>query len=156
LLSVMPQVEARAVTIPNMISHHFEAESEPADRVPEIVWSRKNRRTPHEGGAAISLSDASGGAFPYLLMVSTIEPPKNHLALLEAWELLRAGRYPHLNLVCVGALGWDHEPTLRRFAPWLQRGGLHMLENVPAIDLRLLYRHAKATVCPSLGEGFDY
>jgi hypothetical protein len=27
---------------------------------------------------------------------------------------------------------------------------------VPAPDLRVLYRHAVATVCPSLGEGFDF
>jgi glycosyltransferase involved in cell wall biosynthesis len=27
---------------------------------------------------------------------------------------------------------------------------------VPADELRLLYRHASATVCPSFGEGFDY
>jgi glycosyltransferase involved in cell wall biosynthesis len=96
------------------------------------------------------------GDLPYLLMVSTIEPRKNHLALLDAWELLRAGPYPHLNLICVGSLGWDHDAILRRFSPWLQRGGLHVLENVPAADLRLLYRHAAATVCPSLGEGFDF
>ena len=31
-----------------------------------------------------------------------------------------------------------------------------MLENVPSNDLRLLYRHARATVCPSFGEGFDF
>ena len=31
-----------------------------------------------------------------------------------------------------------------------------MLSGVPAPDLRVLYRHATATVCPSLGEGFDY
>jgi len=27
---------------------------------------------------------------------------------------------------------------------------------VPAADLRLLYRHASATVCPSFGEGFGF
>jgi glycosyltransferase involved in cell wall biosynthesis len=31
-----------------------------------------------------------------------------------------------------------------------------LLENVPSADLRLLYRHAAATVCPSFGEGFDF
>jgi len=31
-----------------------------------------------------------------------------------------------------------------------------MLNKVPAPDLRVLYRHAAAKVCPSLGEGFDY
>ncbi len=156
LLSLLPEVEPRTVTIPNMISHHFEAEDALATRVPEIIWSRKNRHALHEGGAAIAEGDLADGSFPYLLVVCTIEPRKNHLALLDAWELLRAQKYPRLNLVCVGSLGWDHESTMQRFAPWLERGGLHLLHDVPAADLRLLYRHAQATVCPSLGEGFDF
>jgi glycosyltransferase involved in cell wall biosynthesis len=31
-----------------------------------------------------------------------------------------------------------------------------LLEDVPAADLRLLYKHACATICPSFGEGFDF
>lgn len=156
LLSVLPQAEPRALTIPNMISPQFAPEPAPADRVPEIIWSRKNRGAPHEGGAGVADEDLAGGDLPYLLMVSTIEPRKNHLALLDAWELLRAGGFPRLNLVCVGSMGWEHQTIVQRFAPWLRRGGLHLLENVPTADLRLLYRHAQATVCPSLGEGFDF
>jgi glycosyltransferase involved in cell wall biosynthesis len=101
-------------------------------------------------------ADCPNGELPYLLMVSTLEPRKNHQVLLDAWELLRSGRHPGLHLVCVGSLGWDYETILQRFAPWLERGGVHFLHAVPANDLRLLYRHARATVCPSLAEGFDY
>ena len=53
LLSVMPEPPSRAVTIPNMVSHHFFAETTSAQRVPEVIWSRKNRQAPHDGGAAI-------------------------------------------------------------------------------------------------------
>ena len=156
LLSVMPELKERAVTIPNMISHHYQPETASAERVPEIVWSRKNRLAPHAGGVAIDAQDLAGGDWPYLLMVSTLEPRKNHLALLDAWELLRHQSCPGLNLVCVGGLGWEHESILQRFSPWLARGGVHLLCDVPPADLRLLYRHAQATVCPSLGEGFDF
>jgi glycosyltransferase involved in cell wall biosynthesis len=31
-----------------------------------------------------------------------------------------------------------------------------LVENVPSPDLRLLYKHARATICPSFGEGFDF
>lgn len=156
LLSVMPELAPRSLTIPNMISHHYRPEAEPADRVPEIVWSRKNRQAIHGGGASIHPTDVEGGQLSYLLVVSTIEPRKNHLALLDAWELLRTRGYPRLNLVLVGSMGWDHDGIMRRLAPWLERGGVHLLENVPPEDLRLLYRHASATVCPSLAEGFDF
>ena len=156
LLSILPEIAPRAETVPNMISHHFMPEEAPPARVPEIIWSRKNRQAPQGGGAAIADSDMEHGELPYLLMVSTLEPRKNHLALLEAWELLRTTTHPKLNLVCVGSLGWDHGAILQRFAPWLERGGVHLLEGVPADDLRLLYRHAQVTVCPSFGEGFDF
>ncbi|MCV2359831.1 glycosyltransferase family 4 protein [Paucibacter sp. TC2R-5] len=156
LLSVLPEVEGRAVTIPNMVSHHYVPEQGPPSRVPEIIWSRKNRQAPHEGGADVYDGDLQDGALPYLLMVCTVEPRKNHQALLDAWELLRTQGYSQLNLICVGSMGWDHEAILRRFTPWLRRGGLHLLHDVPPQDLRLLYRHAQVTVCPSFGEGFDF
>jgi hypothetical protein len=47
-------------------------------------------------------------------------------------------------------------PLLRAFGSWIERGQLFMLSAVPAPDLRVLYRNALATVCPSLGEGFDF
>ena len=45
---------------------------------------------------------------------------------------------------------------MAKFRPWLERGELCALEDVPAPELRLLYSHARATVCPSFGEGFDF
>jgi glycosyltransferase involved in cell wall biosynthesis len=92
----------------------------------------------------------------YLLMVSTIEPRKNHLSLLTAWERLRLEKFPSLKLIVVGALGWHHETIIERFRPWLERREAFLLEDVLASELRVLYRHARATVCPSFGEGFDY
>ena len=156
LLSVLPELESRTVVIPNMVLDRPESEIGTADRVPEIIWSRKNRAAPQGGGAPVLPADLHDGTLNYLLMVSTIEPRKNQVALLDAWELLRSGAHPDLHLVFVGGLGWQHEEIVERFAPWLARGGLHLLSEVPATDLRTLYRHARATVCPSFAEGFDY
>jgi len=58
--------------------------------------------------------------------------------------------------VIVGMLGWDHKAIVSKFRPWIERGEVFILEDVPAAELRLLYRHAQATVCPSFGEGFDF
>ncbi len=154
LLSIFPEAEPRAVTIPNMVSHHYFAEASDPSQVPEIVRTRlsqsiKNNRP--------DLSRLRGdGRLRYLLMVSTIEPRKNHLTLLAAWEHLRAHVYPELKLILVGMLGWEHKPIVRRFRPWLERGDLYVLEEVPSPELRLLYRHAAVVVCPSFGEGFDF
>jgi glycosyltransferase involved in cell wall biosynthesis len=156
LLAVLPEVEPRTVTIPNMVLQRPNAEIGAAERVAELVWSRKNRAAPHGGGAPIPAADLREGRLDYVLMVSTIEPRKNQAALLDAWELLRSGLFPGLHLVFVGGMGWQHEDIVERFTPWLERGGVHLLTDVPAADLRTLYRHACATVCPSLAEGFDF
>jgi glycosyltransferase involved in cell wall biosynthesis len=153
LLSIFPQAEGRSVTIHNTVSHHyFDAPSSPL-RVPEIINMRRSRGVKGGGGRSLPTHEPMP---PYLLMVSTIEPRKNHLTLLSAWEQLRTELQPDLQLVLVGALGWDHKAIVRKLWPWFERGGLHLLEDVPAPELRLLYRHASVTVCPSFGEGFDF
>ena len=156
LLSIFPQ--AQAVTIHNMLSHHYFAEESSAVRVPEIITTRLNNSVKVRPPTHKLPINAGPDAAPleYLLMVSTIEPRKNHTTLLAAWEQLRSERYSNLRLVVVGSLGWDHKAITRKFRPWLERGDVFMLEDVPSAELRLLYRHARATVCPSLAEGFDF
>ncbi|MEP7300922.1 MAG: glycosyltransferase family 1 protein [Caldimonas sp.] len=153
LISIFPQAEPRAVTIHNMLSQHYFHEESSPDRLREIVRVRLSQSMPDNRPDLSRLP--SDGSFEYLLMVSTIEPRKNHLTLLAAWEQLRAEGHPELKLVLVGTLGWEHKVIVRKLRPWLDRGDLYVLEDVPAAELRLLYRHAKATVCPSFGEGFD-
>jgi glycosyltransferase involved in cell wall biosynthesis len=159
LISIFPEVASRSVTIHNMVSHHYHPEDSSSTRVPEIVRTRLNDgiKAPSKETASIKV-EKSGSApvFDYLLIVSTIEPRKNHTTLLAAWEHLRADQFPDLKLVVVGMLGWDHEPIVKKFRPWIEREQLFVLEDVPSPELRVLYKHALATVCPSYGEGFDY
>jgi glycosyltransferase involved in cell wall biosynthesis len=162
LISVFPQAEARAVSIPNMVSNLYFAEDAPPERVPDILRTRANRQLSvhpaarRKNDVAPEPPHQPAGPIDYLLMVSTLEPRKNHVTLLAAWEKLRAERHPSLQLVLVGMLGWEHEPIVRKLLPWLARGHVHLLEDVPAAELRLVYRHALATVCPSFGEGFGF
>ena len=168
LLRVFPKAEQQAVVIPNMVSHHYFNERSAAELVPGIVRSRL-----HEGDSAkgvdvqpkfLTLREQESfyarclqkKPFRYLLSVASIEPRKNHARLLAAWEVLKAETDPDLKLVVVGGLGWGYALTLQSFRPWIERGQLFMLSAVPAPDLRVLYQHAAATVCPSLGEGFDF
>lgn len=163
LLRMFPEAADRAVTIHNMVSHHYFLEDSPRERVGEIIRSRL-----YEGVKLLpeffTVREKENfyrrclGApdLRYLMIVSTIEPRKNHTRLLAAWEVLKAEVDPNLKLVVVGTLGWDNAQLTASFKSWIDRGELFMLNAVPAPDLRLLYRHAQATVCPSLGEGFDY
>lgn len=160
LLAVFPQLEDRAVTIPCMLSHHYFSEDSSPFRVAEIVSRRRNAMVyaamqPMQDDSGDS-SVAEGALVDYLLMVSTLEPRKNHATLVEAWEHLRSDSRPNLKLVFVGSLGWEHEAIIDRMRSWIARGDVILLAGVPADELRLLYRHAQATVCPSYAEGFGY
>jgi glycosyltransferase involved in cell wall biosynthesis len=160
LVSIFPEAEARSLTIHNMVSPHYTAEPSQAIRVPEIIRTRINTRIKPRLDLAITrrlfeqvtnLEDLE-----YLLVVSTIEPRKNHLTLLSAWEKLRVERFTTLKLLIVGSLGWHHKQIVRKFRPWLESGDAFLLEDVLSGELRVLYGHARATICPSFGEGFDF
>lgn len=148
LVRLFPDAGPRSLTIPNMVSADYFAEDSPPARVAAIIAATSSVRD-----APLPPPDSG---VDYLLMVSSLEPRKNHLTLLSAWESLRERRFPGLKLVLVGGAGWHNEPILRRCRPWLDRGELMLLRDVTNADLRCLYRHARATVCPSFGEGFDY
>jgi glycosyltransferase involved in cell wall biosynthesis len=160
LLTLFPHVEARSVTIPNMLSSEYFDEPSAAARVPEIINSRQNRKLKppldHLTRRGLLTLPSQNEPLEYLLVVSTVEPRKNHLTLLTAWEQLRLARSENLKLVVVGDLGWHHEATVRRLRPWLERLEAFLLSDLPASELRVLYRHARATICPSVAEGFDY
>jgi glycosyltransferase involved in cell wall biosynthesis len=159
LLSIFPQVDTRSITIHNMVSHHYFDEDSHADRVPELIKTRFSTRIkPPLAVPAAALANAGplNGSLEYLLTVSTLEPRKNHLALLAAWERLRFEHFPALKLLVVGSPGWQYGEIVRKFRPWMERGDAFLLENVPSSDLRLLYKHARATVCPSYVEGFGF
>jgi hypothetical protein len=169
LLRLFPEAAERSVTIHNMVSHHYFKENSPFERVPGIIRSRLYASFEDETKAYglvpkfLTLREQEnfykrlyGNQFKYLLVVSTIEPRKNHARLLAAWEVIKAEIDPDLKLVIVGTLGWDYKQIIKGFKVWIDRGELFMLNAVPAPDLRVLYRHAAATVCPSLGEGFDF
>lgn len=164
LLRIFPAVRERTVTIHNMVSPHFFHEDSSSERVTRIVRSRLNLLASEAHPEFRSLGEQesfyqlhlSGRPLKYLLMVSTIEPRKNHSRLIAAWENIRAEVDPSIKLVIVGGLGWDVEPIMREMRTWIDQGMLFVLSNVPADDLRVLYRHAEATVCPSIAEGFDF
>jgi glycosyltransferase involved in cell wall biosynthesis len=119
------------------VSHQFDSEAADPQRVAALLGTG-DTRPPR-----------------YLLMVSTLEPRKNHLVLIDAWTRLRAQGETDLHLVVVGSPGWRFGAILQRMQAGIRDGGLHHLQGVAGADLRLLYRHAEVTVNPSLAEGFD-
>lgn len=163
LLKLFPTISDKAVTIHNIVSDAYFLEDSRFARVPQIVRSRLYESSGFlpkffslKEGENFYKKFIFNGLNRYILIVSTIEPRKNHMRLLAGWEAIKAEVDPDLKMIVVGTLGWDNASITGAFKPWIDRGELFMLNAVPSPDLRILYRHAAATVCPSLGEGFDF
>jgi hypothetical protein len=168
LLKLHPEVTDRAVTIHNIISPHYFKEETPFERVRGIIRSRicSDENAKAKGVAlmfktlreqeAFFRKNLFEKEFSYVLVVSTIEPRKNHSKALAAWEILKEEVDPNLKLVMVGTMGWGVQSLAQSLRTWIDRGELFMLSSVPAPDLRVLYRHAAVTICPSVQEGFDF
>lgn len=155
LVRLFPDVAERAVTIPCTLSDAFFADAQPA-LLPTILTGWLCGHGVKTPASALRRIRQTGDVPPYLLMVSTIEPRKNHVALVRAMEQVLARRDTDLALVVVGAPGWLYGDILHRMGPLVRRGRLFHLDQVPIDELRVLYNHARAVAFPSLYEGFGY
>lgn len=88
------------------------------------------------------------------LMVSTIEPRKNHAYLLDAFDRLWEDGSDAV-LCFIGRIGWKNERLIERVKkhPELKRR-LYMFNDLGDVELEYAYSHAKALVFPSFVEGF--
>ena len=106
---------------------------------------------PEPGDAKVDI------AGPYFAVVSTIEPRKNHLLLLNIWrrmlETFGPARTPHLAIV--GRRGWENENIIDMLdRSTAIRGHVHELPRLSDREVSALLRGARALLCPSFAEGF--
>ena len=92
------------------------------------------------------------GEEPFVLSVGTLQPRKNHLTLIKAFELaLGDSEY---NLVLAGGKGWSYEEVY----DLVESRGLQNRVLFPGFvaeeDLSALYSSANIMTFPSLYEGF--
>ncbi|OGV26281.1 MAG: hypothetical protein A3F18_03810 [Legionellales bacterium RIFCSPHIGHO2_12_FULL_37_14] len=151
LLRLFPILEKRSHVIHDAVANHYFVETKSQHKLHDIIRARIVNSN------YLAANDLAGKttSFAYLLMVSTIEPRKNHLRLIEAWERVRGLLKKDLKLILVGNIGWDEKRILNAMKPWQQKGALFHLHHVPPSELRYLFNHASCVVCPSLYEGFD-
>ncbi len=90
----------------------------------------------------------------YFLFVSTIEPRKNVVNLLAAYEKYRASVKQPLPLLMIGGKGWQSEKEHSKISQLEQKGYVSYLGYVPESALPVLYAGAKGLLFPSLYEGF--
>lgn len=90
----------------------------------------------------------------FYLYTGTIEPRKNILTLLNAYDRLPAVVKKNFPLVISGYKGWESEELFRLFNKGEREGWLKYLGFVPGKDLPFLYSAATSFLFPSIYEGF--
>ncbi|HHG2224947.1 MULTISPECIES: glycosyltransferase family 1 protein [unclassified Synechococcus] len=90
-----------------------------------------------------------------LLSLCTLEPRKNLITLIEAYEAM-VSKLPATAcvLVLAGSLGWKTSPLMERISQSSAQGSIIITDHVAESDLAVLYSLADAFVYPSLYEGF--
>lgn len=106
---------------------------------------------PLEQGAVEVFRKKHGLPVHFLLFVGTVEPRKNLIHLLNAYEQLPRSIQKRYPLVLAGDSGWKNKDIQRR----ISRMGARKIGYLKSrSDLALLYNAASAFVFPSLYEGF--
>ena len=91
----------------------------------------------------------------YFLTLSTLEPRKNLVTLLDAWEIFcEENPGSDVGLVVVGGKGWLFDKIFEKIESMKSKDRVKLLGYVDDAMIPHLYRNASVFVLPSLVEGF--
>jgi glycosyltransferase involved in cell wall biosynthesis len=95
-------------------------------------------------------------AQPYFVVLSTIEPRKNHWMLLQIWRsLVESMGESTPRLVIIGQLGWDSENVVNMLQRCAQlKDYVIELPSCTDGELATYLHHAQALLFPSFAEGY--
>ncbi|PHV64319.1 glycosyl transferase family 1 [Cyanobacterium aponinum IPPAS B-1201] len=90
----------------------------------------------------------------YLLFVSTIEPRKNIISLIKAFNICKEKYHLHHHLILIGNKGWQYEPIFAEIENSPFSDQIHHLGYLTDAQLAIFYAHADMFIYPSFYEGF--
>lgn len=91
---------------------------------------------------------------PYILFLGLVQPRKNLVRLVEAFDLLKSRTdVPH-HLAIAGKVGWGNSELQQALSRLKHRDHIHLLGYVPLTDIDKVMREAELFVFPSLYESF--
>jgi glycosyltransferase involved in cell wall biosynthesis len=94
-----------------------------------------------------------GISYPFVLFVGTLEPRKNIIRLIQAFQLVAEASSLPLHLLLAGKRGWMYQGIIHAIQSSAVRDKINILEYVSDSELACLYRQASVFVYPSLYEG---
>ena len=127
-----------------------------ADEVVELLGADPDRVVPIASGVPMAEATAvATSTGPYLCAVGTVEPRKDHVLLVRAFDAV-AGDHPDLRLVIAGPDGWGAEQLAAAVDASPYRSRIERRGWVPEHERAALVAGSLAFVFPSVYEGFGY
>jgi alpha-1,3-rhamnosyl/mannosyltransferase len=127
----------------------------PADKIAAVPLGVDPIYKPREASEVQDVLNAWGLGFEaYTLFVGTVEPRKNLITLLTAYEQLPEKLRMQCPLVIAGNEGWNSKEIHNRMVRAATQGWLRYLSFVPQAQLPMLYAGARLFAYPSVYEGF--
>jgi len=90
---------------------------------------------------------------PFLLFIGTLEPRKNIVRLIQAFERV-AGEFPDFILVIAGKPGWGFDEIFTAMRTGEHRNRIRYLGFVTEVEKKALLSECEELIYPSLYEGF--
>jgi glycosyltransferase involved in cell wall biosynthesis len=126
----------------------------PAERISVVFPGVDERYKPIRDEARLTqLRHSRNLPRRFILFVGTLEPRKNLVTLLQAYQRFRASNRDY-QLVLAGGKGWLYEPIFAAIEELGLQGDVIVPGFVPEDELPLWYSAADIFVYPSLYEGF--
>lgn len=125
-----------------------------AEKVRVIYEGAREGMMPLPASACQSVLDRRQIKPPYLLYVGTIEPRKNLLTLIRAYDALLKTTEQRPQLVLCGGRGWLCEEVFKLVEELKLQDVVHFTGYVDDSELPALYSAAAVFLYPSLYEGF--
>ena len=130
-----------------------------ASRYSPDTYERERALEPVDLGDSQSVREPTRNEYPfrnrpYILFVSTLEPRKNVVRLIQSFDLLKSEHRIDHQLLLVGQKGWQYEPIFEAIAasPW--RHHICHLDYLSDAEVAYCYQKADVFAYPSLYEGF--
>lgn len=158
LVLAAPRLATRVIAISQATADEvIRLTGTPAKRIEVIPLAARTSARPASADVVDSLLGAlrlTRGA--YLLVPGTIEPRKNHVRVVAAFDSLVASGSipPEMQLVIAGGRGWRSDRALAAVEASPSRGRIQLLGYVPENDMATLMTGAGAVVYASTYEGF--
>lgn len=127
----------------------------PAEKITVIYEGVHSRFSPtHDANLLAQVRAKYHLPNSFILYFSTIEPRKNVLGLLDAFQSLLSNNSDIPDLVIAGRKGWMYEPVFQRVHELGLESRVHFTDWIDEADTPALISAAKMFVYPSLYEGF--